>query len=341
MQAQYQDDWKENDVPTLDLHSAIQGFDDVVYPLTMTKEECLDLWYPEGGGGFIKLGKKYYFDSIRDNEYEKVDQPALLWNKEVQAKVLAGQECPVCLGNEGVIKTICRGTVTNFYFPLTQPCFCLRAKYFRQMLIDKLPPNLREFNFGTLAPSPKSKLSPARQKAEIAFIKEHKTENFLFLGPPGSSKSVFASTLFRSALAQLSAQKHGHRAAWRIDAQHYYNSEVEFASANWEEKAGFVHDIELDDIFKAVRDGLRPTVLIEEIDKRKPTEFNAGLLFSLVDALDQNNGQLIMTSNLTRQGLEDFFVKTKDKQVRESIGGPILRRITDPDKIRVRDFHAL
>lgn len=77
-------------------------------------------------------------------------------------------------------------------------------------------------------------------------------------------------------------------------------------------------------------------VLIEEIDKRKPTDFNTDLLGRVVNSLYENRGQLIVTSNLSRADLNDFYLKAKDKQVLVA-GGALLRRLLSPE-VNVRDY---
>jgi DNA replication protein DnaC len=302
-----------------------------VYPLTLSREECLRL--SKGGPYWHGRGAEYSKDTGTD--YELVEQVnADLWNDEVEQSVLSGESCPVCRGGE-YREFIYRGTKTNFYFCRTDRCYCVIYKKFDRML-QKIPLRFRGLSLKTLAPCTESLLLPDIQAEEIAFLKAHYNESFTFLGPPGTSKSTYASVILRAAMRQAAKKDYGETSIWRIDGGHFLESEVAFSCATFEAKETFVHDITVDEINKAARRGLRPVVLIEEIDKRRPTDFNTDLLGRVVNSLYENKGQLIVTSNLCRQDLNDFYLKAKDKQVRVA-GGALLRRLLSPE-VNVRDY---
>jgi len=205
-----------------------------------------------------------------------------------------------------------------------------------RLVKEKLPENLRDFNINTLAPSPKSRLSPPLQEQELAFLKAHIGESFFFLGPPGTSKSVFSAVLFRAALWRDCLYRRG-GCLWRVDGNHLFETEVAYAMAD--DKSSVMRDITSDEIYSAKRRGYRPVLLLEEIDKRKMTEFAANTLFRLVNAMDECNGQLILTTNLTEQGFRNLFLNSDIEQVRVD-GGALLRRLLDNGKINVRDYHG-
>jgi hypothetical protein len=84
---------------------------------------------------------------------------------------------------------------------------------------------------------------------------------------------------------------------------------------------------------KLIRDsaeaGRRPVLCIEEIDKSRLTEYKANKLFDLVQAMDANRGQLIITTNhKTMEDFEAFLYKTENAAINLA-GEPIWRRIAD------------
>lgn len=303
----------------------------IVYPLTLTKEECLEM----GGEHFLSKGHKYFWDSYEHGEYELADDLGKeLWLAEGMAAFQAGKPCPVCR-NSGRRKAVFRGTKTNFYFLLNTTCWCAIYKTMRKLTSEKLPENLRGFNINTLAPSPKSCLSAKVQEREIVFLKEHLYESFFFLGPPGTSKSTYSAALFRASLWYDCNHGRGGY-LWRVDGNHLFETEVAYATAN--DKDSVRRDITPDEIYYAKRRGYQPVLLLEEIDKRKMTEFAANVLFRLVNAIDECNGQLILTTNLTEQGFRNLFLNSDIEQVRVD-GGALLRRLLDNDKVNVRDYY--
>lgn len=319
------DELKDDDWDKDPLEEAVRKAKEkrIVYPLTLTKEECLAL----GGQHSFGIGGKYFWDSYKDGKYETAeDHGKELWLKEGKAAFLAGKPCPVCRG-KGHYDAVYRGIETNFYFSLYTPCPCVAHHTMRRLLNEKLPENLRDFSINTLAPSPKSILPPSFQEREIAFLKEHLYESFFFLGPPGTSKSTYSAALFRASLWYDCNHGRGGY-LWRVDGNHLFETEVAYATAN--DKDSVRRDITPDEIYYAKRKGYQPVLLLEEIDKRKMTEFAANILFRLVNAMDECNGQLILTTNLTMQGFRNMFLKSDIEQVRVS-GEALLRRLTDPE----------
>jgi len=298
------------------------------YPLSLTKEECLKM-----GSQVACKGYRYFRDSFRDGEYELAEDPGKeAWDRDGMKAFMEGRPCPVCRGSYEKW-VVYRGTKTNFFFRYTTKCKCAYLRWMRRMLDRKLPPSLRHHNLNLLRPSPLSRLTVPFQEREIEFLKQHWYESFFFLGPPGSSKSTFAAALFRAALWWDCHHGMG-GFLWRIDGNHLFESEVEYATAD--DKSSVTRDITVDDIYRARRRGFTPVLVLEEIDKRRMTEFAANVLFRLVNAMDECHGQLIITTNLTRQGFKDLFMESDVEAVRVD-GGALLRRIVD--NMNVRDYH--
>jgi DNA replication protein DnaC len=305
------------------------------YPMTLSMGECLERQrsrYPNWD--------YHIWVSCKDAEVVS-QQGKELWTPEaMNSTVHAGGKCPVCDGTKERTE-ICRGRVTNICFQQKTPCWCEEARFFDRLLGEKLPRILRNFTLKHIKPSPKSNLSHAIQEREIEFLKAHPDESFFFLGPPGTSKSVYAAALFRRALARNHKYLwHGGKVecCWRVDGNHLFESEVAYALAD--DKENFKRDITVEMIQTATREGLRPVLLLEEIEKRRMTEYAALTLFRLVNAMDECEGQIILTSNLSLPDFRDMFLKSDIDKVRVD-GAALLRRLTDPDKVNVRDYYAI
>ena len=310
----------------------------VTYPLTLTMDECLKMQFDPG--------RRKEWDGHRNHTMQDHEAVAVAvgegkkWNHEVMQGVLAGAQCPVCL-DKGYRSEVRRGRKTNFYFLEGVRCWCKEARFFQALAEEKLPRILQNFTIPTLRPSPKSNLPIPVQEREIKFLKAHADESFFFLGPPGTSKSVYAAALFRRAMRRNREYLWEDRKTaclWRVDGNHLFESEVAYATCD--DKENFKRDITVEMIEGARRGGVRPVLVLEEIDKRKMTEFAALTLFRLVNAMDECEGQLILTSNLTMQGFRDMFLKSDIDKVRVD-GAALLRRLTDPDKINVRDYFTI
>jgi hypothetical protein len=117
---------------------------------------------------------------------------------------------------------------------------------------------------------------------------------------------------------------------WYIEANRLLEQEQAWATGDKREAE---RDVTAEDIVRCVNRGHRPTLFLEEIEKRKMTEFVADILFRMIDAIDKGKGQLIVTSNKDLDGLERFL--TKDPEL-ASTGEAILRRLK---KLNVRDYY--
>lgn len=70
----------------------------------------------------------------------------------------------------------------------------------------------------------------------------------------------------------------------------------------------------------------RMAIFLDDVNKARPTEFVAELVFNLLDRVYRNNHQLVVTSQLKPDDLVEYF---DDKF--GSYGGPIVRRMRNED----------
>ena len=315
-----------------------------VYPLSLTREECLRLGWSRYRGTQDPKGKRYKEDSLKS--FEVVEDPIEEFRggrmREFWAAADGDRTCLVCHGRQEY-DIVYRGIETNFFWRKTCQCLCETRRMYRRMLaFYGVPLSLRKVNIGDLSPSPKSCLSIGFQEKEIAFLRKHSSESFFFLGPPGSSKTTFSAALFNLAVWRSCSLHNGDK-FWRVDGNHLFETEVAYATAN--DKESVQRDITPDEIRRARRKGGYgqnpgfPVLLLEEIDKRKMTEFSANILFRLIDAMVESEGQLFLTTNLTEKGFRRMFLDSDIEAVRVT-GGAIIRRLFENEKINVRDYHG-
>jgi len=67
-------------------------------------------------------------------------------------------------------------------------------------------------------------------------------------------------------------------------------------------------------------------VFLDDVNKARPTEFVAELIFNFVDRIYRNNHQMVVTSQLSPEDLIDWFEKGNP-----SYGLPIVRRMKHDD----------
>ena len=151
-----------------------------------------------------------------------------------------------------------------------------------------------------------SRLTPDRQRAEIKFLNEHPNDGYFFLGEPGTSKSVFSAALYRRALARNQEWEDKRvRTCFYIDFNAFLETEVAYSMANDKDE---VERLVTPGLIRRCMNYARPTLCIEELDKRRITEFAAAQLFAILKALDDAQGQLIMTTNQTLDGFKAMFL---------------------------------
>ena len=82
-------------------------------------------------------------------------------------------------------------------------------------------------------------------------------------------------------------------------------------------------------IREARASGKRPVLCIEELDKSRLTEYKANKFFEFMVAIDETQGQIILTTNhRTQEDFERWLYKTDEDAVNMA-GEPAWRRIMD------------
>jgi hypothetical protein len=228
----------------------------------------------------------------------------------------------------------------------TMPCDCGLYKTFWRELSKALPAHERQVRLRELRVSEKSQLPFHVQEKVIATLQASPDASYAFFGPAGTSKTTYTAALFREALwQQIKARWYQHQdrssacnwerhpvdGIWRVSAKTLMDEFVaEATSKDALDGKPISPVVNRAKIVSATGSGYRPRLFLEEVDKVKYTEFKANALFEIIDAIYENEGQLVVNSNLPLARFAGLFD--------EEMGPAIIRRIGELCHNTVIDF---
>ena len=281
--------------------------------------------------------------TARPVEWHTIESPynpaAVNWTPQLHDAVMFGDTpCPYCNGHKK-FEAIQQWGNTDQIRKMSYTCPCQEKMPWKRKVLERvLPARYHHSNLFTLAPSSLSKMSAGRQEKILEFLKgnRNKTGFFLF-GPPGTSKTTFATALIRNAIER----------DWNKHFMHPDLGYLEWKASLW------IRYVNWDDLIcqyleyqnhpddaprpsvtpRLIREskaaGRTPVIAIEEVDKSRLTEYKANKLFELVHAIDETQGQLIMTTNHRSQsGFQKWLYGTDNPAINQA-GEPVWRRISD------------
>lgn len=113
---------------------------------------------------------------------------------------------------------------------------------------------------------------------------------------------------------------------WRVSAKTLLDEFVaESISKEAENGKPIEPRVNRNKIIRATKAGYRPCLFLEEIDKVRYSAFKVNALFEVIDAIYENNGQLVLNTNLP---LGKFAIVFGDES-----GPALARRITEVCKV--------
>ena len=252
------------------------------------------------------------------------DQVSITVPKAVGYAVAKGEmKCPVCKGlNNNRVKTREYGQVTGLQRTFLVDCECRKWAFLNKLLDKELPVRYRNVDLDTLVPqSPPSTLSEEVQAREIEHFREEPVKSYFFSGPAGSSKTTFITALYRRALEENAdflrdPFKENVKFIWRVDAQNllkqFHRQSMDIVNAPEPD----VTKDKLNAVCKKY--GVRPIVILEEIDKLKATKGRLDSIFDVIDGVYENEGILILSTNLTPGEFDAAFGAAVARRVIET-----------------------
>lgn len=212
----------------------------------------------------------------------------------------------------------------------TCPCwdFCRIDERWRKCT----PKDYWECNLDLLTPCDNPRmvsLSVGRQQEIIDFVQGHPNDNYLFIGEGGTGKSHLAYAVFRKAMVEQYRTHHNFtEGCWAVSTPDLIEDLYQFKTRGFHDSDYYYYNggsppkvpaVTPPMIQKAAEEGLKPVVVLDELDKFEFKKNRISFLANIVKTTEECGGQVIGISNLTWEGLEAEWGK--------DFSTPILRRM--------------
>ena len=246
--------------------------------------------------------------------------------EQMQAIGLRQIVCPFCdTGNN--TWPLFKGAVTGCLRAMHRTCHCVIYKRFYPEFISNVPVHDRGVSLKTLSPSGKSRLHVDYQENVIAHLQKHPADSYAFFGPAGCSKTTYSVALYKDNLlrAVYSGERFGGSisSVVRVSAKALMDDFVAAATGSVTKGKVVIQQPALSarKIKQIVSSGRVPRLFLSEIDKVSYTDFKTNCLFEVIDGLYENEGQLVLDTNVPQDQLSSLFVG--------ATGEALMRRICE------------
>jgi hypothetical protein len=224
---------------------------------------------------------------------------------------------PDTLRNEGFRKR--DGTVTNY--TIQRPCGnCLGYVELLEQFVYSyhyfVPPAYRWCILRQLKPYEGTKeiVPLERQQVILDMLRAEPEGSYMFFGPAHCGKTVWTTALFIQNLWLHYMRYGGHRGRspiWRMSAKKMLDQHTDYAMRRYEKDSDGLSvvdepDITAEKIIKLRHSGQTFKLYLEEIDKIAQTDSRRNNLFEIVNTLHEQEGILVLNSNLRP---EEFAVQ--------------------------------
>ena len=209
-------------------------------------------------------------------------------------------------------------------------CVCHQATNFWKHWA-KVPQLYRDVSYNTLSPisSPDVLLSLGRQKEIIDLVKSAPDDNYLLYGNSRTGKTHISYALHRRALSawakatmttELLYQPILRAQVTTLLDQHLAAKTYDKNNPNGDPRPKVSIDVPM--IEKIIADGSRPIIILDELDKLgNPTEFRMTTLHAIFQAVSDERGQIIATSNRSPQWMINAWGKDIAEPIIYRCGG--------------------
>ena len=198
---------------------------------------------------------------------------------------------------------------------------------FTKAYFETVPPAYRHITLRTLEPTPQSPVPLERQADIIAVLKANPDKIYAFFGKPGASKTVWATALYAEILYRQYMRPHP-RWKWfpviHLSLKKMLDQHAEYAirrnDPDWTDLDRTLNapDVTADKIRAVTQTGDKYRLFLEDMNGGEGTDRRRADLFDVINAIYENDGQLVITSNLTpaefkRQYGDDLFWRITER----------------------------
>lgn len=273
--------------------------------------------------------------------WPKVSKPA---EQQMLEAALGKTPCPAC-GDKEFFPGILYGEDTGLWEPKPHiGCWCTIYRLVQRRMDEMVGHRYRAYDFRTIKPSSANRWPLDKQQSFYADAYSNRDKNFLFLGSAGTGKTTTCSMLAREALWrhkdylwESRYRTNPVRWVWVVDAEELFLQFAEWSTSRTSEKPKPEPIVTPAKVHKARALGLTPTIVLEELDKGRLTEPRFTFLQNLMNAMDKEEGQLIVTTNRRLDRFMALFTESENEIIRTS-GEPLMRRFLQNNCVTVQSF---
>jgi hypothetical protein len=205
--------------------------------------------------------------------------------------------------------------------PLTKKCpscavFVNRLEDFTFAYFYSVPAAYRSYTLSQLQPyeGTQAVVSMERQQAILEMLRSEPEAGYLFFGLPHAGKTVWTTALYAHNLYRYymgvnspgptdREKTKGKTAVWRIKAKTLLDQHTEWSikRSDKDEEGDYTApepDVTGEKIHRFRVLGVRPKLYLEEIDKVNMTDARSNNLFEIIDAMHEEQGVIVINSNL-------------------------------------------
>jgi hypothetical protein len=184
-----------------------------------------------------------------------------------------------------------------------------RIQAFSNKFFFTVPPLFHNCIWSELQPSVKSILPFEAQKKHMDYLSRHSDESVAFFGHPGTGKSTWMTAMYAQMLWWETTQplQNTGGLVYRMDCKVLLDQFTQYSLHGADSDPAPAPRLSRERIDGIGRKEGRVRLFLEEIDKVKPTDARMANLYEVVNAIYENKGQLVITSNLTPDQFQQQF----------------------------------
>lgn len=202
--------------------------------------------------------------------------------------------------------------------------YSTRMKDFCNTFFFSVPPLFHHCIWSQLQPSEKSVLPLEAQKKHMDYLRRHSDESVALFGHAGTGKSTWMAAMYAQMVWWETTQPLHETGSlvYRMDCKILLDQFTQYAMRGGDfDNPAPAPRLRRERIDEIGRKGRTLRLFLEEIDKVKPTDARMANLYEVVNAVYENKGQLVLTSNLTPD------------QFQQQFGDVFFRRIVEMSRI--------